>query len=60
LAGLAQHAIGAEMSLLVAAAVVLIATAVVVRLPSIRDLYSAEPPRSAAIEAPTLEPKVLA
>lgn len=40
LAGFAQHAIGAETSLLVAAAIVLVATVTVVRLPSIRGLRS--------------------
>jgi hypothetical protein len=57
LAGFAQHVVGAEMSLMVAAAIVLAATALVVRLPSIRGLRSVEPPRSAAIGTPTLEPE---
>ncbi len=38
LAGFAQHAVGSETSLLAAAGIVLVATATVVRLPSIRGL----------------------
>jgi MFS family permease len=58
-AGFAQHVVGAEATLLAAASIVVVATLIVVRLPSIRGLRSVEPPRSAALATASLEPEAV-